>query len=224
MKLFLDSADEALIDSFLNKGIVRGVTTNPTILAQQYGGMSKAQVLGKVTHLAKSISPLPFSVETFARSRNEIIDDCVTLSDCGDNVVVKITPHGTQMDEDFLAEISELSRRQVSLNVTALMSAQQAFLAALAGAKYVSIFGGRVSDMGHDVVDEIGRARAMVDSVDSGCEIIMGSVRCVGNIQNWLLSGAHIVTVPPSLLNKMIFHPYTALTAQQFFNDAEKFA
>ena len=103
-----------------------------------------------------------------------------------------------------------------------MMSAQQCFLAAMAGATWVSIFGGRVNNMGYNSCGEIARLRKLLDQFELPAKIIVGSTREILNITEWLEAGAHIVTVPPDLLKGMIVHPYTKETVQMFLRDAEK--
>jgi transaldolase len=99
------------------------------------------------------------------------------------------------------------------------MSAQQCFLAALAGATYVSIFGGRVNNMGYNVCGEIIKLRKVLDRFGLKAQIIVGSTREVLNVIEWLEAGAHIVTVVPELLKGMLVHPYSKETVQMFLRD-----
>jgi transaldolase len=103
-----------------------------------------------------------------------------------------------------------------------MMSAQQCLLAALAGATYVSIFGGRVNDMGYDCVEEINKLRNFLDDNELPTRIILGSTREILNVTEWLSAGAHIVTVTPKLLEGMIIHPYSKETVRMFLADAKK--
>ena len=103
-----------------------------------------------------------------------------------------------------------------------MMSAQQCFLAALAGATWVSIFGGRVNNMGYDACEEISRLRDLLDQFSLPAQIIVGSTREVLNITQWLEAGAHIVTATPALVEGMIVHPYSKETVQMFLDDAKK--
>jgi len=114
------------------------------------------------------------------------------------------------------------TEHDVRVNVTAMMSAQQGLLAALAGATYVSIFGGRVNNMGYNCVGEIEKLRCLLDDFELETKIIIGSTREVLNVVEWLTAGAHIVTVTPRLLEGMIVHPYSKETVQMFLADAEK--
>ena len=103
-----------------------------------------------------------------------------------------------------------------------MMSAQQCFLAAMAGATYVSLFGGRVNNMGYNCIDEIVKLRNVLDSNNLKAKIIIGSTREVLNIIEWIEAGADIVTAVPKLLEGMIVHPYSKETVKMFLDDAEK--
>jgi transaldolase len=142
----------------------------------------------------------------------------------GDNIVVKVTIHGPDGELDNLEVIRELEAQQIRVNVTAMMSAQQCFVAALAGASYVSLFGGRVNNMGYNACGEIARLRKLLDQFGLKAQIIVGSTREVLNVMEWLEAGAHIVTVVPDLLRGMIVHPYTKETVRQFLRDAGRAA
>ena len=106
--------------------------------------------------------------------------------------------------------------------MTAMMNAQQCLLGALAGATYVSLFGGRVNNMGYNCVEEIRKARKVLDDQGLKAKIIVGSTREVLNVIEWLEAGAHIVTVVPGLIKVMIVHPYSKETVQMFLEDAKK--
>jgi len=102
------------------------------------------------------------------------------------------------------------------------MSAQQCFLAALAGATYVSLFAGRVNNMGYNACDEIAKLRKVIDDFNLKSKIIIGSTREILNVIEWLGAGAHIVTVVPNILQGMLIHPYTKETVRMFLEDAAK--
>jgi transaldolase len=150
-----------------------------------------------------------------------VIRQAETFASWGPNLVVKVTIHGPEGELENLEIIHELeSKRGVRVNVTAMMSAQQCFLAALAGATYVSIFSGRVNNMGYNACGEIKKLRHVLDQFNLPAQIISASTREVLNVIEWLEAGAHIVTVLPDLLKGMIVHPYTKETVQMFMRDA----
>jgi transaldolase len=124
--------------------------------------------------------------------------------------------------ESCLSVIHRLSQEGVVVNATAILSFNQAILAAKAGATYVSIFAGRVADEGNDPAVVIRNVRRWLDDWEFSTRIIVGSIRTVMDIQNAALAGAHIITIPPQFLPKMVDHRYTRETVRQFVHDAEK--
>lgn len=223
MPIFLDTGNLDEIERFHKMGIIRGVTTNPTILLKEgvTGGVRGFEQRSK--EIARLIAPLPLSVEVTTTDRSAVIRQAQTFASWADNIVVKVTIHGPEGELENLEIAHELeTRHDIRVNVTAMMSAQQCLLAAMAGATYVSIFGGRVNNMGYDVCAEITKLRRVLDLQRLRAEIIVGSTREVLNVIEWLEAGAHIVTVVPDLLKGMIIHPYSKETVQQFLQDAAK--
>ena len=223
MALYLDTGNLSEIETFHKMGIIRGVTTNPTILLREgvTGGM--AGIRERTQQIAEMITPLPLSVEVTSNDRLEMIEQAIKFCEWADNINVKITIHGPHGELLNLEVIHELEKQKnIRVNVTAMMSAQQCFLAAMAGATWVSIFGGRVNNMGYNSCGEITRLRKLLDQFELQAQIIVGSTREILNITEWLEAGAHIVTVPPDFLKGMIVHPYTKETVQMFLRDAEK--
>jgi transaldolase len=223
MPIFLDTADTNEISRFHRMGIIRGVTTNPTILLKEgvRGGMPALE--WRTKEIAELIAPLPLSVEVTTTGRAEVIDQAKTFAGWAENIVVKVTIHGPEGELENIEIIHDLeTNHDIRVNVTAMMSAQQCFLAALAGATYVSIFAGRVNNMGYNACSEIARLRKLLDQFDLKSQIIAGSTREVLNVIEWLESGSHIVTVLPNLLEGMLVHPYSKETVQMFLRDAAK--
>ncbi len=223
MPVFVDTGNLEEIERFHRMGIIRGVTTNPTILLKDgvRGGMRAIEARSK--EIAGLIAPLPLSVELTTNDREQMIDQARMFADWANNIVVKVTIHGPDGELENLAVVHELETEyDVRVNVTAMMSAQQCFLAALSGASYVSIFGGRVNNMGYNVITEITKLRKVLDQFGLNAQIIVGSTREVLNVIEWLDAGAHIVTVTPNLLEGMLVHPYSKETVRMFLRDAAK--
>ena len=223
MAIFLDTGDINEISRFMKMGIIRGVTTNPTILLKD-GLQGNMDVLkDRLIEIARVIDPYPLSIEVTTNDREEMLAQAQEFSLWAENINVKITIHGPDGELDNLEVIHLLeTKHDIRVNVTAMMSAQQCFLAALAGATYVSIFGGRVNNMGYNCVEEIAKLRTLLDDNDLPAKIIVGSTREVLNVVEWLEAGAHIVTATPKLVEGMIVHPYTKETVRMFLADAEK--
>jgi transaldolase len=149
----------------------------------------------------------PDFVEVTTTDRAEVIRQAQTFAGWADNIVVKVPIHGPEGEWENLEIVHELeTRHDIRVNVTAMMSAQQCFLAALAGATYVSIFGGRVNNTGYNACGEITKLRQVLDQFGLKSQIIVGSTREVLNVIEWLEAGAHIVTVVPHLLEGMLVH------------------
>ena len=144
-----------------------------------------------------------------------------TFASWGPNIVVKI-PVVNQDGISSLRVIHKLMGQNIAVNATAILSFNQAILAAKAGATYVSIFAGRVADEGNDPAIVIRNVRAWLDMWGYTSKIIVGSIRSVMDVQAAALAGAHIVTIPPQFLPKMVDHKYTRDTVRQFNEDAAK--
>lgn len=223
MPIFLDTGSLEEIERFHRMGIIRGVTTNPTILLKNgvTGGMPAIEARSK--EIADLIAPLPLSVEVTSNDRRQMLEQALIFADWADNINVKITIHGPVGELENVEVVHELETvHDVRVNVTAMMSAQQCFLAALAGATYVSIFGGRVNNMGYNTIGEISKLRQSLDQFGLDAKIIVGSTREIINVMEWLNAGADIVTVLPKFLEGMLVHPYSKETVQMFLRDAAK--
>ena len=221
MTIFLDSSKFEEIKKYHRMGIIRGVTTNPSILLKD-DSTSKDTIKNRIIAIGELITPYPISVEVMNNEPTEMIKQAKIFSEYGDNINVKIPIHGPNGEIKNLEVVHKLeSEYDIRINVTAMMNAQQCILAALAGASYVSIFGGRINNMGYNCCEEIKKARAIIDKHGLKSKIIVGSCREVLNIIEWLEAGADIVTVPPNLLENTIVHPYSSITVNQFLEDAK---
>lgn len=179
----------------------------------------------RCTEIARAVDPLPVSVEVTRNDPDEMREQARMFSQWAKNINVKIPIHGPEGGSDNLKLIHELETHlDIRVNVTAMMSAQQCLLAAMAGATYVSLFGGRVNNMGYDSRQEIRRLRGLLDAFGSPAKIIVGSTREVLNIIEWFEAGADIVTAVPSLLEGMLVHPYSKETVRMFLEDGQKIA
>jgi len=223
MAIFIDTCKLSSIERFHKMGVIRGVTTNPTLLMKDGLGGGFDGLRKRSMEIAKCIRPYPLSTEVTVNDKAGMIEQAKEISGWADNIVVKIPIHGPNGELDNLEAIHELETKHgVRINVTAMMSAQQCLLAALAGATYVSLFGGRVNNMGYNSVSEIRVLRKLLDDFKLTAKIIIGSTREVLNVVEWLSAGAHIVTALPSLIEGMAVHPYTKETVRMFLDDAAK--
>ena len=217
MEIFLDSADVAEIRRWLSYGVVDGVTTNPTILLKD-GGYDMET---RVREIAELIHPCPVSVEVYSNDQREMVGQGRAFASWASNIVIKI-PVINAIGEPSLAVVKELVEDGIRVNMTACLSFGQAVLGAKARATYISIFAGRVADEGHDAPRLVRQAVDWLREWSYTSKIIVGSVRQVSNIQDAALAGAHVITVPPQLMNKLIDHSYSRDTVRQFNDDAQK--
>lgn len=221
--IFLDTGNLEEIRKYQCLGIIRGVTTNPTLLVKEGVAGGWAGIEKRLREIAALVDPLPVSVEVTTNDPQRMEAQALEFASWAKNINVKITIHGPEGGTGNLKIVQELEkRRNVRVNVTAMMSAQQCLLAAMAGATYVSIFGGRVNNMGYDSRQEIRRLRHLLDAFGLPAKIIVGSTREVLNIVEWFEAGADIVTAVPSLLEGMLVHPYSKETVAQFLQDGAR--
>ena len=223
MALFLDTGKIDLVRKYHAMGIVRGVTTNPTILVKEGSARNLAEVEKQIREVAELIHPLPVSVEVTSNDEPQMLKQAQAFSKWGTNINVKIPIHGPAGELFNLRLVRELeSTHNIRINVTAMMNAQQCFLAALAGATFVSLFGGRVNDMGYNACAEIHRIRMLLDRFQLKAKLILGSTREPLNVIEWLEAGADIVTVRPELIDKVLIHPYSLETVKEFVREGAK--
>lgn len=217
MRVFVDSADQKQIGYWLEEGVVDGVTTNPSIMFKD--GATDLEDCAR--RLASMLGEKPLSVEVTSNDRKVMVEQARTFATWARNIVVKI-PIVNEHGDSCLGVMHRLSQEGIGVNATAILSFNQAMLAAKAGATYVSIFAGRVADEGNDPAVTIRNTRRWLDDWQISSHIIVGSIRTVMDIQNAALAGAHIITIPPQFLPKMVDHRYTRETVRQFVQDAEK--
>ena len=223
MAIFLDTGKIEEVEKFMKMGIIRGVTTNPTILLKSGVTGGKEAIKRRSIEIANTINPYPLSVEVTTNEPTTMIEQAREFAQWATNINVKITVHGPNGEMENFEVVHALETKyDIRVNMTAMMSAQQCVLGALAGVTYVSLFGGRVNNMGYNCVEEIKKARRVFDFQNLKTKIIIGSTREILNVIEWLEAGAHIVTVVPELLKGMIVHPYSKETVQMFLEDAKK--
>ncbi len=221
--IFLDTGNLEEIERYHALGIVRGVTTNPTILDREGVAGGWPGIERHCRQILRAVDPLPVSIEVTVNEPKEMLEQAKMFVSWGKNVNVKIPIHGPEGGTENLRLVHELEEEHdIRVNVTAMMSAQQCLLAAMAGATYVSLFGGRVNNMGYDSRQEIRRLRSLLDAFGSPTRIIVGSTREALNIVEWFEAGAHIVTAVPSLIEVMLTHPYSKETVETFLQDARR--
>jgi len=219
MEIFADTADLTEIRAWLDFGVLDGVTTNPSIMLA--GGIYDLRQGAQA--IARILDDKPLSVEVVSDDLQEMRRQAVEMASWAPNIVVKI-PVITTQGEPCLGVIASLRRAGVRVNATACLSFNQALLAAKAGATYVSLFAGRISDEGADASEAVRRTASWLKAWDMPTKIIVGSIRETVNVQDAALAGAHVVTVPPKFLRQMIDHKYSRFTVGQFLADGQSAA
>lgn len=217
MEIFVDSANIAEIKNWTACGVIDGVTTNPTIIFNE--GIHDLR--GGVEEIAATVYPRPVSVEVTTNDLSEMVDQARDFAGWASNIVIKI-PIINEDGVPCLEVIRRLEEEGIRVNVTACLSFGQVVLAAKAGATYVSIFAGRVWDEGHDAARLISVSVAWLERWKFRARIIVGSMREVINIQEAAVAGAHIITLPPKLLPKLVDHKYSRETVRGFVRDGKK--
>jgi transaldolase len=211
MKIFLDTANIESIKRYNDMGAVDGVTTNPTLLSKEKG--HPAEIMREITKLIKG----PVSLEVVGTETDGMIEEAHRLSKFGPNVVVKIP-----MISEGLKAVRQLREEGIKTNVTLIFSSNQALLAAKAGASYVSPFIGRIDDIGHDGMVIIKEIVQIFANYKFDTEVLVASVRHPVHVVDAAKIGAHIVTLPPEILGKMMLHPLTEKGLNSFLSDWEK--
>jgi transaldolase len=217
MEIFIDSASVTEIGKWLKMGVVDGVTTNPSIMLKD--GIYDIETGAK--DIAALVNPRPVSVEVTTNNLDEMISQARQFASWAPNIVVKI-PQETQEGVPCYGVIKQLESEGIKVNATIAMSLGQVMLAAKAGATYISIFAGRISDEGGNSAEVINNAVNWLEHWEYSSKIIVGSIREAINIQDAALAGAHIITIPPEFLTRMADHKYSRATVAQFVGDAKK--
>ncbi len=217
MEIFIDSADTKEIERWVKMGIADGVTTNPSIMLRD--GVYDMEKGAK--EIAALIHPRPVSVEVTTNDLDEMISQAKKLASWAPNIAIKI-PQITQDGTPCYGVIRQLESEGIRVNATVALSLGQVILAAKAGATYISIFTGRVSDEGGNASEVIKNSADWLRRWEYESRIIVGSIRSVGEILQAAIAGAHIITIPPQFLTRMADHKYTRETVRQFVTDAQK--
>jgi transaldolase len=212
MKFFVDTADVKDIRELNDLGLLDGVTTNPSLILKSGGKI--AEVTKQICDIVKG----PVSAEVTASEYSEMIQQAKVLAKIADNVCIKVplTLDGLKACKTIRTEMNRL------VNVTLCFSANQALLAAKAGASFISPFVGRIDDIGIDGMELIQEIRQIYDNYDFQTEILVASVRTVNHVKQAALIGADVVTAPPATLKALVKHPLTDKGLEQFLADWAK--
>ena len=211
MKIFIDTANVEHIREMADLGIISGVTTNPTLIAKE--GRDFIQVIKEITAIVDG----PISGEVISLDAEGMVKEGIEISKIHPNMVVKIP-----LTEQGLKATKELSKLGIKTNVTLVFSANQALLAATAGATYVSPFVGRLEDTLHDGIQVVKDIRDIFDIYGFETQIISASIRTPKQMADSALVGAHIATVPYEVIKKAVKHPLTDKGIDAFMSDWNK--
>ena len=217
MEIFIDSANITEIEKWLNMGVIDGVTTNPSIMLKD----KVYEMERGAKEIAALVNPRPVSAEVTTNDLNGMITQARKLAAWAPNIVVKI-PQETQDGVPCYGVMHQLESEGIKVNATIALSLGQVILAAKAGATYISIFAGRVSDEGGNAFEVISNSVDWLENWDFKSKIIVGSIRSVADVLQAAMAGAHVITIPPEYLTRMADHKYTRETVRQFVNDATK--
>src|SRR5699024_4179492 len=211
MEFFIDTANVDEIKAANDLGILAGVTTNPTLVAKE--GVDFHERLREITSIvSKSVS-----AEVIAEDAEGMIKEGKELAEIAPNITVKIP-----MTLEGLKAVKALSELNIQTNVTLIFNANQALLAARAGASYVSPFLGRLDDIGQDVMQLIATISEIFDRFGIESKIIAASIRHPLHVTDAALHGAHIATIPYKVLAQLVKHPLTDSGIERFLNDWKK--
>ena len=208
MKFFVDTADTKEIKELYETGLLDGVTTNPSLVAKS--GRDFKEVVKEIC----SIVPGPVSAEVASLEYDGMIAEGEVLAGLASNVVVKLplTLAGLKATKTF-------KDRGIKTNVTLCFSANQALLAAKAGATYISPFLGRLDDINLDGVELIENIRQIYDNYQFETEILAASIRSPNHVTQVALAGADVATIPPAVIKKLADHPLTNAGIEGFLKD-----
>ncbi len=211
MKFFVDTADTKEISELAQTGLIDGVTTNPTLIMK--AGRPMKEVIAEICNLVEG----PVSAEVAATDYDSMVREARILSEIGHNVVIKLP-----ITMDGLKACKTLTSEGLKTNLTLCFSANQALLAAKAGATFVSPFVGRLDDINIDGMDLIREIRVIYDNYDFQTEILAASVRTVNHVKECALIGADVATIPPATIKALVKHPLTDKGLETFLADWAK--
>jgi transaldolase len=214
MRLFLDTANIDEIRTVARMGVLAGVTTNPSLMARE-SGISYHDRVVEICEVVKG----PVSAECVSRDVAGLLDEGRKIATWNEHVVVKVP-----MDAAGLEATSILSKEGIKINMTLIFSANQALLAALAGATYVSPFVGRLDDAGQDGMEVVRQSVQIFDRYNLPAQVLAASIRTAPHVIQAALAGSHVATLPYAVFQQMIKHPLTDVGIERFLADSQKYA
>lgn len=210
MKIFIDTANTSDIIKANEMGVICGVTTNPSLIAKE--GRNFQEVVKEICTIVNG----PISAEVVSIEADKMVEEALPLAAIHPNIVIKVPMTG-----EGLKAVKILSAKGIKTNVTLIFSSNQALLAARAGASYVSPFIGRLEDINQDGIQLIEEISTIFKNFGLKTEIIAASIRTARHATLAALAGAHIGTMPYSVIKQMLNHPLTDAGIRKFLSDWE---
>lgn len=211
MKIFIDTANVEEIRKAAELGVIDGATTNPSLIAKE--GRALKEVIEEICGIVDG----PISAEVMSLQADGMVKEGRELAKIHKNIVIKIP-----MCAEGLKAVNVLSKEGIKTNVTLIFSAQQALLAAKAGASFVSPFVGRLDDIGNGGLQIIEDIAQIFDYYGIDTEIISASIRTPMHVLDCAKAGSHIATIPYNVIVQMIKHPLTDIGIEKFVADYNK--
>ncbi|MDO8871607.1 MAG: fructose-6-phosphate aldolase [Methanoregula sp.] len=211
MKIFLDTADIDQIRKY--SFLIDGVTTNPSLIAKTKTEYSFEDLISEIS----KIVPGPISAEIISLESNQMVEEAQKIAGISQNIVIKVP-----MTMEGLKATKRLSQMGIKTNVTLIFSANQALLAANCGATYVSVFVGRLDDIGHNGMEVVRDAVDIIARYNYSTQVITASIRHPMHVLSAAKAGSHVATIPPSVIELMSKHNLTDAGLEQFLQDGGK--
>ena len=213
MKFFIDTANVDDIAEAAELGILDGVTTNPTLLAREKDRGDFKDILKKICEIVQG----PVSAEVVGQDADTMVAEAKKLAKIDQHIVIKVP-----LTVEGLKVMGRLKKEGIRTNATLVFSANQALLAAKAGASFLSPFVGRLDDASHYGMDAVEQIVTIFGNYDIETEVIVASVRNPLHVVEAAMIGADIVTIPFKVINQMVKHPLTDIGVSKFLDDWKK--
>jgi transaldolase len=222
MEIYIDSGELSEIKEAVETGLINGVTTNPS-LVQKAGSVSGVEfptLIKSIVKLLKENCKTDFTVsaEVMSKDSKGMVEEGIKLSKIDKHVIIKVP-----LTKEGLIAVAKLKEKGIRTNVTLCFTANQALLAAKAGAYIISPFVGRLDDVGQDGIELVSEIRQLYDNYGFKTKIIAASIRTTLHVKQAALEGADIATIPYKIFNQMFNHPLTDKGIEMFNKDWESY-
>lgn len=212
MKFFIDTAEISEVERIQKMGILDGITTNPSLIAKE--GRDFKEVITEMSEILHG----PISAEVLSEDAKGMVEEAEELAKIHENIVIKLPMIGEGLEATY-----ELTKKGIQTNVTLIFTANQALMAAKAGATFVSPFLGRLDDLSQEGILLIHEIVEIFENYDLDSEIIVASIRSPLHVKEIALAGADIATIPPNVFDAMLKHPLTEAGIESFNKDWEEY-